>query len=78
MAGSSLKCEKCGRIFRQIHGDTTQELHEYLTEEEKQKFFGDDFFCCGKEYLKSLHELGMLDKIQELQVQWIKIMMRGK
>lgn len=78
MAGTSLKCTKCGKIFRQIHGSKTEELSEMydMSSEEKEKFKGDDFFCCGKEHLKGLHELGMMSEIQKLQVEWLNIISR--
>jgi len=76
MAGTGLKCMKCGRIFRQINGSTTKEIQSMLNEEQKEKFFGDDFFCCGKENLKSLYDLGMMDKLQSLQREWMEIFIK--
>jgi len=77
MAGTSFKCTKCGKIFRQIHGSTTKELHDAfkdLTTEEKDTYKGDDFFCCGRDNLKTLHELGMIGELQRLQIGWLNIM----
>lgn len=74
MSGTGIKCMKCGKIFRQIHGISTENLHKLLTKEESEIFYGDDFFCCGNENIKSLFELGMKDKILELQREWLIIM----
>jgi hypothetical protein len=76
MSGTSIKCMKCGRIFRQIHGSTTEDLHRNLREDEKEMFRGNDFFCCGKEHLRTLHDLGMTNELIQLQRDWVNIMIR--
>jgi hypothetical protein len=74
MSGTGLKCMKCEKVFRQIHGISTENLHKLLTKEESEIFYGDDFFCCGNENIKTLFELEMKDKILELQRKWLIIM----
>lgn len=76
MAGLGLKCSKCNKIFRMIHGIQTDKLHEVLSKKDSEIFYGEDFFCCGKENIKTLHSLGMNDEIIELQRKWLKILLK--
>lgn len=63
MAGTSMKCTKCGRYFRQIDG---------LDSHVDGMFTPRSFFCCGQEHCKSLFELGEYEKADELQTRWVE------
>lgn len=63
MAGTSMKCTKCGRYFRQIDG---------LDSDVDEVFRTRSFFCCGLEHCKSLFELGEYEKAAELQARWVE------
>jgi len=74
MSGTGYKCKKCSKIFRVIHGMSTEELHKIITEDERTRFFGEEYLCCGE--VESLFQLGMKDEVIELQGEWLRILAR--
>lgn len=78
MSGTCVRCMKCNNVFRVIHGVSTENLHKRcnLNSFEKEKFKGNDFFCCGKQHLRNLFSLGDHEEMNQLIGGWLKILSR--